>query len=66
MFYRAQLFEGRLALGFLFLLLKTFLWVIFSVIFKSSDHQPVDKMKLSHLNSNFALTLHAWDILTQR
>ena len=37
MFYRAQLFEGWSALnpGFFFFCSKTFLWIIFSVIFKS-------------------------------
>ena len=41
---------------------KTFLCIFFSVIFKSIQSS---KMKLSHLNSNFALTLLAWVILTQ-
>ena len=38
----------------------------FSPLFlRVSNHQLVDKMKLSHLNSDFALTLLAWVILTQ-
>ena len=48
----AQLFEGRLALnlglnlynpGFFFLCSKAFSWIIFSVIFRASNHQLVDK-----------------------
>ena len=41
------LFEGLLGLnpGFFFFCSKTFLWIIiFSVIFKSMNHQLVDKM----------------------
>ena len=42
---RAQLFEGRLALnpGFLFLCSKAFPRIIFSVLFRASNHQLVDK-----------------------
>ena len=48
---RAELFEGRLELnpglnlnrGFFFLCLKAFSWIIFSVIFRASNHQLVDK-----------------------
>ena len=41
----AQLFEGRLALnpGFFFLCSKAFSRIIFSVIFRTSNHQLVDK-----------------------
>ena len=47
----AQLFEGRLALnpgvefnpGFFFFCSKAFPWLIFSVIFRASNHQLVDK-----------------------
>ena len=68
----AQLFEGRLARnlgfnfnpGFFFLCSKALSWIIFSDIFRASNHQPVDKriktemlFKLSNLNSNLALTL---------
>ena len=35
------------------------------LFFRVSNHQLVVKMKLSHLNSNFALALLAWVILTQ-
>ena len=40
-----QLFEGRLALnpGFSFLCSKVFSRIIFSVIFRASNHQLVDK-----------------------
>ena len=71
--FRAQLFEGRLALnpglnfnpGFSFFCLKAFSRIIFSVIFRAFNHQLVDKkikteilfIKLSNLNSNLALTL---------
>ena len=51
---RAKLFEGRLALnpglsnpGFFFFCSKQFSQLIFSVIVKKSDHQLVDKKKLS-------------------
>ena len=63
---RVQLFEGQLAfnLGFFFLCSKAFSRISFSVIFKASNHQLVDKrikiemlFKLSNLNSNLALTL---------
>ena len=63
---RAQLFEGRLGFnpGFFFLCSKAFSQIIFSVIFRASNHQLVDKknsnemlFKLSNLNSNLALTL---------
>ena len=42
---RAQLFEGRLASnpGFFFLCCKAFSGIIFSVIFRASSHQLVDK-----------------------
>ena len=42
---RAQLFEGRLALnpGFFFWRSKAFSRVIFSVVFRASNHQLVDK-----------------------
>ena len=42
---RAHLFEGRLALdpGFSFLCSKAFSRIIFSVIFRASNHQLVDK-----------------------
>ena len=42
---RAQLFEARLALNpdFFFLCSKTFSLLIFSVIFRASNHQLVDK-----------------------
>ena len=41
----AQLFEGRLALnaGFLFLCSKAFSGRVFSVMFRASNHQLVDK-----------------------
>ena len=41
----AQLFEGRLTLnpGFFFLCSKAFTRIIFSVIFRASNHQLVDK-----------------------
>ena len=44
-FTRAQLFKGRLALnpGFSFLCSKAFSRIIFSVIFRASNHQLVDK-----------------------
>ena len=40
-----QLFEGRLALnpGFFFLRSKAFSGIIFSVIFRASNHKLVDK-----------------------
>ena len=43
--HRAQLFESRLALnpGFFFLFSKAFSRIIFSVIFRASNHQLVDK-----------------------
>ena len=68
----AQLFEGRSALnpwvefnpGFFFLYRKEFSRIIFSDIFRPSNHQIADKknktemlFKLSNLNSNLALTL---------
>ena len=42
---RAQLFEGRLALNpdFFFWRSKAFSRVIFSVVFRASNHQLVDK-----------------------
>ena len=42
---RAKLVEGRLALnpGFFFLCSKAFSPIIFSVIFRASNHQLVDK-----------------------
>ena len=42
---RAKLVEGRLALnpGFFFLCSKAFSRIIFSVIFRASNHQLVDK-----------------------
>ena len=41
----AQLFEGQLAInpGFSFLRWKAFSWIIFSFIFRASNHQLVDK-----------------------
>ena len=63
---RALLFEAWLALhlGFFFLCAKAFSRIIFSVIFRASNHQLVDKriktemfFKLPNLNSNLALTL---------
>ena len=69
----AQLFEGQLALNlglnstlvsFSCAQIKALSWIIFSDIFRASNHQPVDKriktemlFKLSNLNSNLALTL---------
>ena len=50
--------------GLLFLCSKAFSRIIFCVILRASNHQPVDKriktemlFKLSNLNSNLALTL---------
>ena len=52
MYPRAQLFEGRLALkepgvkfnpGFFFSCSKAFSRIIFSAIFRASNHQLVDK-----------------------
>ena len=48
---------------FFFLCSKAFSWIIFSVIFRASNHQLVDKKNqnwkafFSNLNSNLALTL---------
>ena len=53
-------------LSLFFFCSKTLLWVILLLFLRASDHQPDDKMKLSHLISNFALTLLAWVILIQR
>ena len=62
---RAQLFERWLALNlglklsqvFFFLCSKAFSQIIFSVIFRASNHQLKTLFKLSNLNSNLALTL---------
>ena len=45
LFLRAQLFEGRLVLnpGFFFLCSKALSRIIFSVVFRASNHQLVDK-----------------------
>ena len=60
------MFEGRLALnpGVFFLCSKVFSRIIFSVIFRASNHQLVDKriktemlFKLSNVNANLAITL---------
>ena len=51
-------------LGFFLFCSKTFSQIIFSILFRASNHQIVGKknktefaFKLSYLNSNFALTL---------
>ena len=50
--------------GFFLFCLKAFSRIIFSLLFRASNHQLVDKknklnllLRLSYLNSNFALTL---------
>ena len=44
---------------------KNFFGYFSELFLRASHHQLVGKMKLSHLSSNFALTLLAWVILTQ-
>ena len=66
-----QRLRSGLNLGFLFLLLKIFLWIIFSVMLflRASNHQLVGKMKLGHeTNShpgheNFLCPRRAWFLL---
>ena len=45
LYSRARLFEGQLVLnlGFFFLCSKPFSQIVFSVIFRASNHQLVDK-----------------------